>query len=835
MFVRKMKTVAVAVLMLALLAGVFSAAAEGSLKSYQDMDQDLFLSLLREFDPEASLSWGPWEWSAGLMNDMTLYGTLKSDGSMASASCDADPEDKQSLEALKDTLRALFESDQTPEIEQMIDDRAAADLDVFVAKLHLEEGCFTLTYDSDWLPSMTAEELEQFLRDVGLLEGDLDYSRSAALGKEDYRAKIQVDDLGKLESLSLYYYGGDAESGKTFFSRMSGELIDGQELQDTLQLVDGRYDALETGKNAKADFRDFRVTLNRTKKYYRLTYRIKLIPWNAAAFAEGMEGTVAAAGDIPAMDPEAFSGIDISAQIPETVIFQGNGVKVTALELVYGKTDGGVDGIGLKLLVEKDEGVDLNRIAFPVSSVNRWKGEFRFFDKSMYYPTGAAACREETVAWWKLDDLKKQIPAFEGITSFKIGVNLIPPDGAGETVRGEAAELSTGIPESPLPGRTLYSDERLTVNLTGVAEGTDRWYALGIACDNRGDKLTLGVNYNSTRLNDFRFYACDMGIEIPAGMRVQGTMTLDRGALQELGITDLSQVETLKVKLVNFDSADSPLGEVLITREDLGLQDQAEGTAAEPSQETVLYENAGVRLVFTGFSADGRSLDLIMKNGSEDTAILQVQPFSANGWQLNAGGWNYSAKAGENHRQLLPIADFVPDFTELTDVSLRICPCRRNVEYGITEALYDQMQEASLTFAPAAQHEDRGTVLVDHQGVRLLFRGFETNYYGDPVAKMVLINDSGTVIRFSDAHDPLNGTSKARCSINGIEREFYVLFTERTRVDAGLRAETDIHISKNELDSMNLRPDDVKTVDFEWSLFPDADKIDYTRFNVHLE
>ena len=718
MLLRKMRIMLLAVLVLALLAGCMTAAGAEELRPIQRINEEGFVSLLRKFAGEVDYTWGPWQFQTLLLNGVSLSGDVNDEGIVTSVSGESDPEHEETLTALKETLRLLYESDQTPAIEELMDAGEEADMDVEFGKLHLEAGMFTLNYWSDWFLPMRADDLAQFLTEAGLLEGDLGIYRSVTLGNNDCRARMQTDEQGKLSSLHLYYYGEDAESGKAFFSEMSRELLEGQDADTALQLIGGQYDGLEVGKKAVEKLDGLRLTLNRTKNYYRLYFNINTIPWNAAAFSDSFGEMAAAAAAEPATDPEAFAGIDTDAQAAEQVIFRGNGVTVTMRGLVYGRTEGGVDAIGLKLLVEKEEGVLLDRIAFPVSDVNRWKGDFRFFDKSMYYPKGTSACSEETTAWWKLDDLKENIPGFDGISSFRIGVNLIPPEGQGETVRGETVELTTGLPERPLPGKALYSDDHLTVNLTGVGESSDRWFVLGLAGENRGsDKTALGPYRGNAYVNDFQVYRCMMDMEIPAGLRMQGRLTLDREELQKLGITDLSQVDTLRIVLAEYITSENRLGDILITREDLGLQ---QADAAEPAPETVLYDRDGVKLVFTGLGADGRSLDMTLRNESGDRAILGVRPVAANGWQINLGGWDFTAKAGESSRQLIPVADLIPDFTEFSDIRLQVYPCKRNAELGFNEPQYDLAQETELTFGPAAQHEDRGSVLAEYQGVTTL-------------------------------------------------------------------------------------------------------------------
>ena len=831
MSIRRIRTLAIMVLVLALLTAGFSAAAAEPLQPYFLTDQDTFLSWFREFDEKADYNWNQWQFNVPVIDDVILEGVFADSGYITVIICTTDPSDAKKLETMKDILRVFYESDtDTPAIEEIIDTKGEAVLGLFVMNLNLQPGSFILQANTEVFPGFTADEFMQLLEDYGLLEGEMDIYRPATIGKGDYRCTVKIDTSGALRDLYLYYYGDNAESGKAFFKEMSAHLLDGLYLEDTVRLVDGMYETLETNKSAVADFEDMKVTLRRTKKNYYLRFFVRQMPSDADMFAESMDGTRASAQTAQALDEKAFSGIDITAQITPTVLIQDSGVTVTALALEYGRNSAGKDAIGLRIRIEKEEGLNLDRIGIPVSYMNRWKSEVKLSEGGVYSADGTGALKQETTMWWTLDELKKAIPGFAGISSFRIGANLIPPQGAGETIRGEVVELTTGLPESPMPGTVLFSNEQFTINLLGIGEATERQFVLDLAFDNRGDKMTVGSNFNGSILNDFRFYGCDMGAEMPAGARITGKMTLSRSELEGMGITDLNQIESLKVGLMDYNAPTGLIGEILITREVLGL----EGTAAE-AEETILYENAGLKLVFKGLSSDGRGMDLIMKNESGDTGILRVGILSANGWQLNLGGWDFTAKAGENSRQVLQFADFIPDFKEAADIHLRITPCKRNTEYRINEPLDDQAQDFVLTLGPAVQYEEQGTVVLDHEGTRLVFREFGKNYEGDLTAKLVLINESGSTIRFSDAHDPLVGTSRAKCSINGIEKELYTIFDNRSRLEPGNRMMLSIRIFANELEAVGLKPENVKTLDFEFSLFPDADKIEYKQFHIHIE
>ena len=837
-----MKKLAMVLLAAALLACCFSVSgAEGELRPFQLIGQDAFLSSFREFDSGADYRWMPWEGTAWLLNDLYLTAGLTADNRIANVSCDGDPEEKESRQALKQTLRALYEGDQTPDIETMIDAGAEAELKTDVGSLSLAEDTFTLNYQSDLIPSMKAEEFEALLRDMGLLEGELYYARTGLLGEQDYRASVRVERAGRLKELNLSYYGTDAGLGKAFFSALCPALIAGQELEDTLGMISGEYDGLETGKRVKVSGEEFVITLRRAKRYYQLSFDARRIPWNAAEFTDGMDQMEAAAADSQGSDPEAFSGIDTEAQIPETVIFEGNGVRVTALGLVYGQTGGEADAIGLRMLVEKDEGVELDRIGIPVYSVNRWKNDFRFSDGGIIYVSGTPARTEEQVLWMNLSDLKEKMPGFAGISSIEVSANVIPPEGKGETMRGDRMTLTTGVPESPLPGVMLYSDDTLTITLTGLKESDreDR-IILGAACESRGEAMELLVRRMVSKLNDATFYGLDMLLNIPENGRTLSEMIIKKDNLQqEAGITSLSQVEDLSFKLEDSNHPDQPCPEVHITREILAKilpEDVAQpDQAAETLPKTLLYEQSGITLTADGLSPDGSGLNMVMENGTGNQAYLEVHVVTVNDWLVD-GYWTFKAKPGEKTRQILPLGGFIPDFDGFSEILLKISPCEMVPETGMLSSLRDQAQEARLSIGPAAAHDDQGTVLLEEDGFRVILKGTRINSAGDYIADIWMINEGNRSIRWDERHDPLIGTAKVECAVNGKEAEPYVLFNNlNCRLDPGMRTVAPLKLSSWDLEKIGLLPGDVKTVDFELAVFPDADKLDYELYELRIE
>ncbi|MBQ6383969.1 MAG: hypothetical protein IJJ42_10345 [Clostridia bacterium] len=100
---------------------------------------------------------------------------------------------------------------------------------------------------------------------------------------------------------------------------------------------------------------------------------------------------------------------------------------------------------------------------------------------------------------------------------------------------------------------------------------------------------------------------------------------------------------------------------------------------------------------------------------------------------------------------------------------------------------------------------------------------------------MTVINESGKAVRWNDSREPNIGTSKAWCALNGLEGEYYTLFEGHGPLEAGLRTEANIRIFRENLDALGLSAGDAKTIDFVWSLYPDAEKIDYVQFNIHAE
>ena len=99
-----------------------------------------------------------------------------------------------------------------------------------------------------------------------------------------------------------------------------------------------------------------------------------------------------------------------------------------------------------------------------------------------------------------------------------------------------------------------------------------------------------------------------------------------------------------------------------------------------------------------------------------------------------------------------------------------------------------------------------------------------------------MINDGSRSIRWDESHDPLNGTSKVYCTVNGKDAEPYALFSNlNRRLDPGTRAVAVLELSQWYLEPLGLRAEDVKTVDFELAVFPDADRLEYTQNVLHIE
>ena len=352
--------------------------------------------------------------------------------------------------------------------------------------------------------------------------------------------------------------------------------------------------------------------------------------------------------------------------------------------------------------------------------------------------------------------------------------------------------------------------------------------------------MELLVRRMVSKLNDATFYGLDMLLNIPENGRTLSEMIIKKDNLQqEAGITSLSQVEDLSFKLEDSNHPDQPCPEVHITREILAQilpEDVAQpDQAAETLPKTLLYEQSGITLTADGLSPDGSGLNMVMENGTGDQAYLEVHVVTVNDWLVD-GYWTFKAKPGEKTRQILPLGGFIPDFDGFSEILLKISPCEMVSETGMLSSLRDQAQEARLSIGPAAAHDDQGTVLLEEDGFRVILKGTRINSAGDYIADIWMINESNRSIRWDERHDPLTGTAKVECAVNGKEAEPYVLFSNlNTRLDPGMRVTAPLTLHSWDLEKIGLLPGDVKTVDFELAVFPDADKLDYELYELRIE
>ena len=401
--------------------------------------------------------------------------------------------------------------------------------------------------------------------------------------------------------------------------------------------------------------------------------------------------------------------------------------------------------------------------------------------------------------------------------------------------------LTTGIPDSPLPGVALYSDDMLTINLIGLNESErENRIILGAACESRGDAMTLLAKNGVSKLNDATFYGLDLGLEIPENARTLSEMIIYTDEMERAaGITSLHQVEDLTAKLVDYNNTNSAPVEIHITREILAQilpEDETQpDQAVQEFPETLLYEVSGITLTADGLTPDGRGLNVVMMNGTDDQAYLEVHAVTVNGWLVD-GYWTFKAKPGERSRQILPLADYIPDFDGFSEILLQITPCEMMPETMQLSRLQGQEQEARLSIGPAGTHDDQGTVLLEKDGFCVILKGTRVTPQGDYAADLWMINSGSRTIRWDESHDPLVGTSKVKCAVNGKEAEPYVLFSNLNhRLDPGIRTVASLKLSSWDLESLGLQPENVETVDFELAVFPDADKLEYIQYNLHID
>ncbi len=232
----------------------------------------------------------------------------------------------------------------------------------------------------------------------------------SGLDDQTYEWTATLDADERIRHINAEYYGEDPAEGKAFFTALTEFFLTGDVLDQGKKLLDEHYDTIEVKDNEKAEMdKPYSMTLQRRSDYYSVSISVKAenVPSDAPVFPSAEELAMLQ------LDPIARLGIDKTAELPETVIYEHEGMKIT-LERSYYDTfpelmiEFRVEGLSengyAEVYVDKINGqeIDLTGIAASVNSASL----------SSEQPVDAA--------FIKLSDLKELLPDFTGLESVTV-------------------------------------------------------------------------------------------------------------------------------------------------------------------------------------------------------------------------------------------------------------------------------------------------------------------------------------------------------------------------------------------------------------------------------
>lgn len=207
--------------------------------------------------------------------------------------------------------------------------------------------------------------------------------------------------------------------------------------------------------------------------------------------------------------------------------------------------------------------------------------------------------------------------------------------------------VQTTVPETTsgvfMESQVIYDAEGVTVTVTGLS---DDWM---------GTKINLLVENNTERnlaLSGDVFGINGITVpgylyaEVAAGMKTNDALELYTDALETAGITDVATIRSNDIRLVDTDSFDviarvpMELDTSLADGYQQGINDNGE----------VLLEQDGITVIAQIISEKlyGRTVQLLVKNGTGKDIIVEAENISVNGFTLDA--WLYDTVLADTVR-----------------------------------------------------------------------------------------------------------------------------------------------------------------------------------------
>lgn len=195
-------------------------------------------------------------------------------------------------------------------------------------------------------------------------------------------------------------------------------------------------------------------------------------------------------------------------------------------------------------------------------------------------------------------------------------------------------ETESTEPQITIEEAVIFDDDAVTVTVKGLEKswtGTD----IKLMVENKTDRNIavsgLDVVVNGVTMNGYLY------IDVAAGKKANGTISLYSDALQMAGIDAVATVHTCDASLVDTGSFET-LGQI-----ELSIVTSLGEDYVQSIDESgdLLYESNGVSIIAKIMEDElyGKSLILFARNDSEKDVTVQAENVSVNGFTVDA--WMY--------------------------------------------------------------------------------------------------------------------------------------------------------------------------------------------------
>ena len=414
-----------------------NAAEAGTLEKFNFRTSDEMRAFMQDYNPAGVLEWGEATWEVE-SDTLHMTGKLLPDkehfSSIQVEPCGKADEDwvpevmlaayqevcsKTGLEfpGAEESIKGIASLEdwveyETPDFKLRISPRASFGRPNFYLCRTLEELAEIPYNPADalvYMQSVGGEE-ERYSRKV---TGE-DYELWESTGEHPYGWYGTLDRNERLYTVSAEYFGNNPDEGKAFFTAFTEFFVSGDVQEDGIKLISDRYDLLEDRKAEYAETESgYRLSLYSSDREHRMSISVNKdqIPSDATLFPNTDEQAALQLGTV------AMFGISDDVQIPETVLYEKDGVRILLVRAFYTKSS------ELNILVRMEGAPDGALAEVTLEKINGNPVDFSNCTYSNDVVTLPGSQSQEFTMDINLTDLQSQIPDFTELSSLTLKGN----------------------------------------------------------------------------------------------------------------------------------------------------------------------------------------------------------------------------------------------------------------------------------------------------------------------------------------------------------------------------------------------------------------------------